>query len=260
VNETWLPYFVTLSLGLLIGSFLNVVIVRLPRRKSIVYPPSNCVSCKKPIAWYDNIPFLSYLILRGRCRKCGKKISIRYWIVETLTALLFFAVFKKFGWGPLLFVREWPFVAILIAITFIDLRHRIIPDQLSLGGLVLGLSTAHFVPGFGLTSAFIGAASGFGIFYLFAWLYFKFAKRDGLGGGDIKLLAMLGAFLGVTGVFYTVLFSSILGSIVGIGYALRAGKKNIMRVAIPYGPFLVLAALIYYLWGDFAWFQYLRPI
>lgn len=255
-----LQIFITLSLGLIIGSFLNVVIHRLPRGKSVVRPGSSCPSCRKKIKWYDNFPVFSYLALRGRCRHCRHTISIRYPLVELITALLFFAVFEKFGWGPLLFVRDWPFVAGLIAVAFIDLDHRIIPDEISLGGLVLGLITAGWVPGLGWVPSILGAALGFGLFYGFAWLYEKITGRSGLGGGDIKLLAMLGAFLGSAGVFYTVLLSSVLGSIVGISWALIAKQGRVMTVAIPYGPFLVVAALMYYFWGDQIWFQFMRPI
>jgi leader peptidase (prepilin peptidase)/N-methyltransferase len=244
---------------LIVGSFLNVVIVRLPQEKSIVFPGSHCPQCQKTLQWYENIPVFSYLVLKGRCSGCKLPIPIRYPIVELITALLFIAVKIKFGFSWLLFARDWPFVSILIAVTFIDLEHRLIPDELSLGGLIVGLATAYWTPGLGLPAALIGAAVGFGAFYGLAWIYLRLTGKSGLGGGDIKLLAMIGAFLGLGGVFAAILISSIFGSVVGIGWALISKKEKVMSVAIPYGPFLVVGALYYYLLGDLLWFQFTTP-
>ncbi len=253
------PIF-ALVLGLLIGSFLNVVVVRLPQKKSIVFPPSQCTSCKAKIRWWDNIPVVSYIFLLGKCRNCRKKISFRYPVIELLTGLLFLTARIRFGWSPLLFIHDWPFLALLVAITFIDLEHRIIPDSLSLGGLVLGLTTSWFVPSFGLSSALIGAGVGFGVFYLLAWGYEKYSGVMGLGGGDIKLLAMLGSFVGLGGVYATILIASVFGSLIGIGWGLVTGKKGLMKVSIPFGPFLVFGALYYYFLGEIYWFQFTNPI
>jgi leader peptidase (prepilin peptidase)/N-methyltransferase len=241
-------------LGLIIGSFLNVVVARLPHDQSVIKPRSRCPGCGSAIAWYDNIPVLSYLLLRGRCRGCKKSISVRYPVIELLTATLFFAVYARFGLGLLLPLRDWPFVAMLVAITFIDLEHRIIPDELSLGGLVLGLVTSWWVPGLGLASSLLGAAVGYGFFWLLSWGYYKAKGKMGLGGGDVKLLAMLGAFLGPMAVFHVILISSMVGSVIGLSYAgilkARGQSDSLMGVAIPFGPFLVLAALYVYLLGD----------
>jgi leader peptidase (prepilin peptidase)/N-methyltransferase len=265
----WFTNLFTVCLGLVVGSFLNVVIVRLPRGESIVRPRSRCPGCGSAIRWYDNIPVASWLALRGRCRACRRPIPVRYPVVELATALLFLATRLRFGWSWLLPVRDWPFVSALVAISFIDLEHRIIPDVLSLGGLALGLLTAWFVPGFGLLPAFSGAAIGFGGFYAFAWLYQAITKRSGLGGGDVKLLAMLGAFLGPGGVFASVLISSVFGSVVGITWALLqrrakvdegAPKGTLLHVAIPYGPFLVVGGLYYYLLGDWIWLRFTTPM
>lgn len=242
------------------GSFLNVVILRLPLEKSLVKPGSSCPRCRKRIRWFDNIPVVSYLLLRGKCRNCKKAISARYPLVEFLTALLFFASYQQWGWGVELWVRIWPFLASLVAITFIDLDHRIIPDELSLGGLVYGLATSWISTDLSFSSSLIAAVVGFSIFYFFAWAYEKIAHKDGLGGGDIKFLAMLGAFLGLSGVFYTILLSSISGSLLGIFWALATRKKNLMGLAIPYGPFLVLGALIYLFFKDVEWLQFMKPI
>lgn len=247
--------------GLIVGSFLNVVVARLPHGKSIVRPRSQCPSCKKGIAWYDNLPVLSYLILRGRCRHCQARISPRYPFIEILTSLLFLAARAKFGFSPILLVRDWPFLAILVAVTFIDLEHRIIPDALSLGGLALAFLTGWMDPRFEWIPALAGAALGFGSFYLLAYTYFKMTGRSGMGGGDIKLLAMLGAWLGPGGVFATILISSIFGSMVGLAWGLAVrGRRRLMTFAIPYGPFLVVGGLYYYLLGDVLWFQFMSPM
>ncbi len=267
----WFTHTMAIAFGLVVGSFINVVVARLPHGQSIVTPRSRCPKCEKSIAWYDNIPVLSYLVLRGRCRGCKTSISVRYPAIELLVALLFLATEIKFGVGGLLLIRDWPFVASLVAITFIDLEHRIIPDELSLGGLVLGLLTAWFVPGLGLVMALVGAALGFGFFYGLSWTYYRLKGKVGLGGGDIKLLAMFGAFLGPAGVFSTVLISSVMGSVIGITYALATRKTaasesgsdeapsgGLMNVAIPYGPFLVLGALYYYFLGDLEWLPFMK--
>ncbi|OFZ53102.1 MAG: hypothetical protein A2428_16835 [Bdellovibrionales bacterium RIFOXYC1_FULL_54_43] len=259
----WYGNVFAILFGLIVGSFLNVVVVRLPQGRSIVRPRSRCPNCDKEIRWWDNIPILSYLLLHGRCRECRTPISIRYPTIELLTALIFLSAKVRFGFSWTLFFRDWPFLAILIAVTFIDLEHRIIPDRLSLGGLVLGLLTSAVFPEapptFGWSSSLIGASIGFGTFYLIAALYQRFAGRTGLGGGDVKLLAMLGAFLGPSGVLAIILISSILGSVIGILWALVNREKDIMKSSIPYGPFLVLGGLYYYLLGDILWLQFMTP-
>jgi leader peptidase (prepilin peptidase)/N-methyltransferase len=256
----WLTTLASGVFGLIIGSFVNVVVIRLPKNKSIVRPSSCCPKCKRPIRWWDNVPVLSYLALRGKCRSCSKPISIRYPIIELLTALLFVTVKIRFGWSSLLFFHDWPFMAMLVAITFIDLEHRIIPDPLSLGGLALGLLTCWAVPELGWVRSFSGAALGFSLFYGLAWAYQALKGRSGLGGGDIKLLAMLGSFVGPSGVFTTILISSVFGSIVGISWGFFQGKKNLMNLSLPFGPFLVIGALYYYLFGDLLWFQFMTPM
>ena len=158
---SWLTHLFAVLVGLVVGSFINVIVARLPQGKSIVRPPSHCPKCKKRIQWRDNIPVFSYLMLRGRCRSCKKSISIRYMVIEILTAVLFLAVETRFGFSPALVLRDWPFVTLLVAITFIDLEKRIIPDPLSLGGLGLGLLTSWMVPSPGWIQCVFGAAAGF---------------------------------------------------------------------------------------------------
>jgi leader peptidase (prepilin peptidase)/N-methyltransferase len=247
-------------MGLIAGSFVNVVVYRLPRRRSIILPGSRCPRCKAPIRWWDNLPILSYLLLRGKCRSCHKPISIRYPVTEALTAILFVATEMKFGLSATLFLRHWPLIIFLMSITFIDLQRRIIPDELSLGGLALGLLTCWMLDDPGWISCLIGAALGFGLFFGLAWIYQKSRQRTGLGGGDIKLLAMIGAFVGPAGVFSTVFISSLLGCMVGVSWAYLSKEKSILQVSIPFGPFLVVGALYYYLLGDILWFQFMNPM
>ncbi len=258
----WFENAVVLTAGLLVGSFLNVVIYRLPRELSVVRPRSRCLSCQRTLSWHHNVPVLSYLWLRGKCSFCRSKISVRYPVVELLTALLFVAVKLRFSSGLgdwALWLRDLPFVSILVAVTFIDLEHRIIPDELSVGGLVLGLMTVPLHPELGWMQALMGAAIGFGIFFFFAWLYERMTQRIGLGGGDVKLLAMIGAFVGIEGVFTTILISSVVGSVVGLVYGYLQSQKQLLRTSVPYGPFLVLGALYAYLFGGWVWLPLVNP-
>ncbi|MEK6706094.1 MAG: prepilin peptidase [Bdellovibrionota bacterium] len=256
----WLANVSSVVLGLIVGSFVNVIVARMPIGLSIITPGSHCPTCKARIRWYDNIPILSFILLLGRCRACGAVISFRYPTIEFLTAVLFLATNIRFGWSALLFIRDWPFVAVLIAITFIDFEHRIIPDIFSIGGVILGLLTAFFVPELGLFKAVLGAGLGFCVFYGLAMAYQVFSGRAGLGGGDIKLLAMLGAFLGPSGVFTTILIGSVLGSIAGIAWAMVTRKKDVMKVSIPFGPFLVTGGIFHYLLGGFIWLPFMTLI
>jgi leader peptidase (prepilin peptidase)/N-methyltransferase len=254
-------------MGLIWGSFLNVVIHRVPKRQSVVRPGSRCPSCRAPIRPWDNIPVLSFLLLRGRCRSCKTKISPRYALVEFLTGVLFVAARARYGFTWELIIRDWPFLMILVAVVFIDLDHRIIPNVLTFPGTALGLATsvldsrlaAEPLFTFGLFAApssdaltsFVraleGGMLGFSLFYGLAWAYERATGRSGLGGGDVKLLAMIGTFLGPGAVLTTVLVSSVFGSVLGIGWALVTRKSNLMKASIPYGPFLVIGGLYYYL-------------
>jgi leader peptidase (prepilin peptidase) / N-methyltransferase len=254
ILPVWMSSLLIIGFGLIVGSFLNVVIVRLPLGQSIVTPRSHCMRCHSTIRWWDNLPVLSFLLLRGKCRACQAPISLRYPVIEVLTALLFFASQLKLGWSPTLVVRDWVFLSLLIAVTFIDLEHRIIPDQLSIGGCLYGLATSWMGDSSGWLPAVVGAVLGFGFFYLLAWVYYQVRGRSGLGGGDIKLLAAIGAFIGPMGVLVTILLSSVLGSLIGVVWAWRSHQKQILGYSIPFGPFLVLGALYYYLLGDTLWF------
>ena len=247
----------SIVLGAIVGSFLNVCISRLPKEESIVRPGSHCPKCKTPIQYYDNIPLLSYLLLRGKCRYCQASISIQYPIVEAITALSSFFLFITFG-VSLSFIYYFSFVAALIAITVIDLYHQIIPDVISLPGIVIGLLGSLIIPQITFWSSLIGVLSGGGSLFLVATVYQWLFKREGMGGGDVKLLAMIGAFLGWKAVILTILLSSFIGSIIGITVMLIKGKD--FKYAIPFGPFLALGAVISLFCGEnlIRWYLYLN--
>ncbi len=232
--------------GLVIGSFLNVCIYRIPINKSVVYPPSSCPSCGNRIKWYDNIPVISYILLGGKCRYCKTKISFIYPSIELLTAILTVAIYIKFGltYQTVAFLV---FTYALIVGSFIDLKYYIIPDRISLGLIVVGLSLSYFLP-VGIKGSFIGAISGFVILYATAVLGQLLFKKEAMGGGDIKLLSGIGAFIGLKGVLFTLFFSSFLGSIIGI-LLIIFGKKDLTS-KLPFGPYLSLAAICYLFFGN----------
>ena len=238
---------VSFMFGAMIGSFLNVCIFRLPREESVVTPGSQCPYCRKPIEFYDNIPVISYLLLRGKCRRCDGPISLQYPLVEGITALLSLALFVRFG-PSLSYLFYFSFVAALIAITVIDLYHQIIPDVISLPGIGVGLLASLVLPRLAFFDSLIGMIAGGGSLFVVATLYQWLFKREGMGGGDVKLLAMIGAFLGWKAVIVTILLSSLVGSITGI--AVMIGKGKDFKYAIPFGPFLSLGAVLSLFYGE----------
>jgi len=233
--------------GLFIGSFLNVCIYRIQKGESIVWPPSHCPKCTKALKPWDNIPVISYLILKGRCRYCFEPISVRYPVVELLSALLAVSLLYRFGMG-ITFLIYYLWACVLLVITFIDLDIQIIPDTLSLGGIVVGLLVVYWLP-VTYKDALIGLMLGGGLLLAIIYGYYFLTKKEGMGGGDVKLLAMIGVFTGWQGVLFTVFASSLMGTIVGIPYGLI--KKGTLKAAIPFGPFLALGALIYVFWGQY---------
>ena len=233
-------------LGLAIGSFLNVVIHRLPRRESLVSPGSRCPSCGYQLRAIDNIPIVSYLVLAGRCRKCRARISVRYPVVELVTAILFVLHYGVFGWTPLLAVRCL-FAVSMVALFVIDLEHRLLPDAITLPGIVVGLAASLFLPP-GLRDALIGMIGGGGALWGIGEAYYRYSGEEGMGGGDVKMLAMVGAFLGWQQVLITLVFSSIAGAVIGL--IVIAIKRGGMKYALPYGTFLAIAALIASLYGE----------
>ncbi|HXL08802.1 MAG TPA: A24 family peptidase [Candidatus Bathyarchaeia archaeon] len=242
--------------GAIVGSFLNVCIARIPKGASLVSPPSHCPNCKDPIRFYDNIPLVSYIFLLGRCRSCGEGISPRYFVVELLMASLAAALNYEFGLSLAFFVG-FVFVAGLIVISFIDLDVRIVPDVISLPGIVAGLLfsvVARYVINdpFELIpsplNALIGVLVGGGFLLALAWGYEAFTGVEGMGGGDIKLLAMIGAFLGWTSIPFTLFFASLTGSVIGLGFMIGKGVGR--RFGLPFAPFLCLGALLYLFFGN----------
>jgi len=255
--------------GLVIGSFLNVCIYRWPRDLSVVRPRSHCTKCGKTIAWYDNVPLVSYALLRGRCRHCRARIPLRYPAVELLTAMLFF--FFVYGLGATLAaVKMCAFTAMLLALVFSDLEQRILPDELTLGGTAVGLAFAAVVPmpGYiaqllvwplgvnlepGRVQSLADAALGAALPALFlwggGWLYYQVRHREGLGFGDVKLIAMVGSFLGLQGALITLILGSLSGSVLGYGY-IKATGKDPSTYELPFGTFLGLAGLAVALAGE----------
>ncbi len=258
-------------LGAIIGSFLNVCIYRIPQGASIVRPGSRCPACAAPILFYDNIPLVSYMLLRGRCRKCGHTIPVRYPLVELITAGLFVVFSRVLGLSVELPV-SLVFASLLVVISFIDLDYLIIPDILSLGGLLLGVALSFFRSSFSSADSLGGALAGAGllewapvalvrvvtalggvllgagVLFAIARSYELVRKREGMGGGDIKLLGMIGAFCGIEGVLFSLVCGSFVGAIVGIPLTLIKGEG--MKYALPFGPFLSLGALLYALAGN----------
>lgn len=229
--------------GAVVGSFLNVVILRLPKEDaSIVFPASHCPLCKQPLTWYENIPLLSYLVLRGRCRTCKAPISWQYPFVEAAMAILAAVVLHRFGLSFELFLYAL-FCAALLVIIFIDIHHQIIPDSISLPGIVVGFAGSFLNQTVTWQQSALGILLGGGLLYAVAYGYYVLTKREGMGGGDIKLLAMIGAFLGWQSLLYVVFASSLTGSVVGVAAMLKQRKGGQTR--IPFGPFLAIAALSY---------------
>jgi leader peptidase (prepilin peptidase)/N-methyltransferase len=238
--------FITQSIivlfGLCIGSFMNVCIYRMPAKLSIVFPGSSCPGCKTPIRFYDNIPVLSYIWLKGACRHCAAHIPFRYPVVEIMGGAFALLVYLKFGLTPqgaLLYL----FVVSLLIITYIDIDHQIIPDIISIPGIPIGFLASFAMPGISYIESLLGILIGGGSLYLVAWLYFVIKKKEGMGGGDIKLLAMIGAFIGWQGVLFTIFVASLVGTLSGILVMLRRQKG--LKLAIPFGPFLSIGAICY---------------
>ena len=255
-------------LGLVIGSFLNVVILRLPLEQSVSIPRSRCPQCKKAIAWHDNIPVLSYILLGGRCRHCNKSISARYPFVEALSGLVSLLLYLKFGltieWGIF-----FAFAAALIVLAFIDLDHRILPDPITLNGIWLGIVVSIYLAqpsplisrlfrSFGieaanprviaLTASVLGAVVGGGLLWAVAEAYLRLRGVEGMGLGDVKMMAMVGAFLGAPLALLTIMLGSLLGSIIGLVFIRFTNKTR--QYELPFGTFLSFAGVLAVLYGD----------
>jgi len=240
-----------LILGLIIGSFLNVCIHRLPRNESLIAPSSRCPSCHHSVRWWDNIPVISFLILGGRCRDCGRPISWRYPVVELVSGIGYLLLVWRFGVGWQTVVYALLFSSLLV-ITFIDLDHQIIPDRITLPGMIVGLIASSLILPIGFLDALIGLLLGGALFYGVA-----VASRGGMGGGDIKLIAMIGAFLGWKQALLTILIGALAGSVIGLFLMTFKGKSR--KYPVPFGPFLSLGAVVSLFAGPaiWGWYQHL---
>ena len=249
--------------GAAAGSFLNVCIYRLPKGESVVFPGSHCGVCAKPVRWHDNVPVLSYFVLRGRCRDCGAKFSAQYALIEILTGLLFVLFYRVFGLSGVGAVYLL-FTLALLTQSMIDFAHKIIPDEITLPGIVLGLVCSSFFPELqnqsswqaGLLYSAAGMLAGGGFLYLVAVVAERVMKKEAMGGGDVKLLAMTGAFLGLAGAAWTLFFGSVIGAVAGIYFKFSKKEEQ-----IPFGPFLGLAAVLYIFFGSAVidwYFQFLQ--
>ena len=232
--------------GLVIGSFLNVCIYRLPRRKSVVFPPSACGNCQRELRWFENIPVVSWAVLGGKCARCQAPISIQYPLVELVTGLLFVATVAVTPVGPLLAARLL-FGCALVVLFAIDLEHQILPNAITLPGIVVGVLFALVGPP-GWLASLLGAVIGGGVLYAIAAGYYYVRHEDGLGMGDVKMLAMIGAFLGWQQMLLTLVLASFAGAIVGVG--MIALQRGTMKYALPFGTFLALGALASMLAGQ----------
>ncbi len=241
----WIFSLVGLVFGLMVGSFANVCISRLPKRQSVVFPASHCPKCNKPIHVTDNIPLISYILLKGKCRNCKQKISIIYQAIELVTGLLMAAVFYRFGFSVecLIFSIVVP---ALVIITMIDIEHQIIPDVITLPGIPLGLAAGSYLNGW--LDSVVGLALGGGMFWLLAEGYFRLRGKMGMGGGDIKYIAAAGALMGWVQVLFIIFIGALAGGLFG-GIGMGVRKLNFLS-RIPFGPFLALATLISIFFGD----------
>ncbi len=260
-----MDYFIVITFGLLIGSFLNVCIYRVPEGLSIVSPPSRCQACGAGIKFYDNIPVISYMLLMGKCRNCKADVSARYPFVEFLNALLYAVLLNRFGIdSPWVLLAYFLFASTLIVIFFIDLDHQIIPNSITYPGIPIAVFLGSTIlpdpfmrsEMLGVKASVIGFIAGGGFFYLVAKVGKMVFKKDAMGGGDIKMMAMVGGLLGWKGVILTTFGGSLLGSIVGVTLIKMKGKE--WGSKIPFGPYLALGALISLLFGQeiIVWYLY----
>ena len=238
---------VTLAVfGLIVGSFLNVCIYRLPRKQSVNWPGSRCTACDRPLSWYENVPVLSWVALRGRCRTCRERISVIYPLVELITAGLFVAGYLIYGLTPLLAVRI-AFACAMVVLFAIDLRHHLLPNVITVPGIAIGFALSLFLPP-GWKSALIGLLAGGGVLFAIAEGYYRLRGIEGLGMGDVKMLSMIGAFLGWKLMLVTLILGSFAGSIIGLG-VIALGRGG-MKAALPFGTFLAVGALTAAVVGD----------
>lgn len=274
--------FFSFAFGACVASFLNVCIWRLPRNESVISPASHCPRCSAAIRWYQNIPIVSWLALRGRCANCREPISLRYTVVEALGGLLFLMTYLQwampaaFAEAPVAAMRPiydfcalpvcWLVISGLILGSFIDLEHYYLPDRVTIGGMILGVPASFFVPELQLEkdplAALCWSAAGLAFGFLFlwgmGWFFSKVFKKEALGFGDVKLMGAVGAFFGPVAVLFTLIFSSLAGSVVGVAMMMRGKARLGGFTAVPYGPFIALGVLAWMYWGPGLVGAYLR--
>ena len=248
-----LNYILIFILGLIVGSFCNVCIYRIPKNESIIYPASHCSKCRSKIKPVDNIPLLSFILLKGRCRNCKSKISIQYPMVEFLSGLIYLIIYLIYG----LSVQTLIYIILssaLIIIAFIDLNEQIVPDVISLPGIVTGFIISFFVPYISFINSALGVVVGGGIILIIALVGSMIFKKEAMGGGDVKLAAMIGAFLGWRYTIISLFLGFFLGALAGIFLILSKIKSK--EEMVPFGPFIALGSLITLLWGEkiIAWY------
>ena len=245
------------AFGLIVGSFLNVCIYRLPLKQSIVWPASRCTTCERPLEWYENVPVVAWVALGGRCRTCHTRVSAMYPIVELVTGALFVGAYLLYGVTPLMFVRT-AFGCAMIVLFVIDLQHRILPNVITVTGVPIGFVLSLFLPP-GWQESLIGLLVGGGVLFVIGEAYYRLRGIDGLGMGDVKMLAMIGAVLGWRAVLVTLVLSSCSGALVGA--AVMSRTKDGMRYALPFGTFLSIGALAASLVGEplVAWYLSFYP-
>lgn len=235
--------------GAAIGSFLNVCIGRWPAGESVISPRSRCPSCEHAIAWYDNIPVASYLLLRGRCRACGESISIQYPVIELATALIWTAAAVRFG-ASVEALRSASFLTLLLGIAMTDAKHMVIPDHFSLGGALLGLLLAAAPGGFPLYKGVLGAVVGYSLLWIVAYGGERLFRKPALGVGDIHMMAMVGAFLGISGTLLTIFLGSLLGLVLGVPFTWWRGRLTLLGTYLPLGTFLAMGGAMAHGWGE----------
>jgi leader peptidase (prepilin peptidase) / N-methyltransferase len=245
VTPGWVIGLFVVVFGACVGSFLNVCIYRLPRRESLLWPASRCTSCGRPLSWYENFPILGWMVLAGHCRTCRAPVSWMYPVVETITALTFLSGYLLYGLTPLAAVRVL-FACALIVLFVTDLQHKILPNVITLPGIAVGFACSLFLPP-GWRDSLIGIVVGGGVLFAIAETYYRVRGEEGLGMGDVKLLGMIGAFLGWKLVLLTLVLASFTGSLFGV--TLIAFGRGNMKFALPFGTFLAVGALVAAIWG-----------
>jgi leader peptidase (prepilin peptidase) / N-methyltransferase len=249
MSQDYFLIFYAFLVGAAIGSFLNVCIYRWPAELSVLRPRSRCATCAQPIRWYDNVPIISWIVLRGRCRNCGAAVSIQYPIVELVCGILWAVAAARFGWDVET-LRSAMFLTILLGIALTDAREMVIPDQFSLGGLVIGLAFAALPGGFPFRTALIGAVLAFAFFWAVKLVAEKALKKPALGIGDIHMMAMVGAFLGTSGAIMTMMLGSLLGLLIGVPLSWTRGQLAMLGTYLPLGTFLALGGALAHAWGE----------